>query len=102
MSAQRTSENDAILAAIVQGSDDAIFSKTLDGSSQLILKLLQHRIGVTHVCQWQNFILREVVHGRSGKKHIKFFVGLYAIDPSTTMTAHDVVTALDLSFGLQF
>jgi len=30
MSALRKSENDAILAAIVQGSDDAIFSKTLD------------------------------------------------------------------------
>jgi diguanylate cyclase (GGDEF)-like protein/PAS domain S-box-containing protein len=30
MCALRKSENDAILAAIVQGSDDAIFSKTLD------------------------------------------------------------------------
>src|SRR6516225_2212649 len=74
----------------------------LQSSSLLIFKLLEHRIGIAHLCQWQNFILREVVHGRSGEKHIKLFVRLYAIDPGTTMTAHNVVAALELSVGLEF
>jgi len=87
---------------VIRPMPECIWHNHLQSSSLLIFKPLQHRIGIAHLCQWQNFVLREVVHGRSGEKHIKLFVRLYAIDPGTTMTAHNVVATLELSVGLEW